>query len=122
MRIYEYFTDAELTCKCGCGLMPHRKSIERLYALRILLASPLIVTSGARCTKYNDEVGGAKSSAHLSGTAFDLCCTNKSIHLLMEYDLIRLSIMVGFTGIGIANNRFLHVDDLPRLSSAIWHY
>lgn len=43
-----------------------------LDPLREAWGSPLIVTSGYRCSALNDAVGGSKTSAHTAGWAADL--------------------------------------------------
>ena len=47
--------------------------IEKLLnPLREAWGGPIIVSSGYRCPKLNEKVGGAKNSAHLTGYAADL--------------------------------------------------
>ena len=43
-----------------------------LQPLRDSWGKPIVVTSGYRCNKLNDAVGGVKNSAHLSGYAADV--------------------------------------------------
>jgi len=115
MKIKEYFKNSELECPCGCGLMPDKRALERLYAFRLIKNKPVILTSAARCETYNEAVGGAEDSAHLVG-GFDI----KSIPE-EEWENIRIAQMVGFTAIGINNNKFMHVDD-KHDSPTIWTY
>jgi len=67
----EYITDnfkfEELTCPC-CdrikimpGLYHH---MEKLEILRVKLGIPIIVSSGYRCDRHNEEVGGRPRSWH----------------------------------------------------------
>lgn len=115
MKIQEYFKNSELECKCRCGLLPDTKSIESLYAVRLILDIPMIITSGARCEEYNQAVGGSKESYHLIG-AFDI-----KVPLEHEYHLIEVAQFVGFTGIGIKNNSFIHID-AHHLDPVVWTY
>jgi len=123
MRTREYFQDKileggadSLFCPC-CGQKPNKESLERLYALRILHGKPIYVISGARCQIHNDKlIKVARSSAHLKGGAFDIRTTRDT-----EGELIKLALLVGFNGIGIKNNRMLHIDD-TRDSLTIWTY
>lgn len=115
MKIPELFRDYELICKCGCGLLPDIGSVKKLYAFRLIMDKPIIVTSGARCRAHNKAVGGAKNSPHLIG-AFDLKIDRKD-----EYRAIMAAQSVGFTGIGINDNTFMHLDD-KRDEPAIWTY
>lgn len=43
-----------------------------LDPLRAMIARPVIVTSGYRCQRVNELVGGSKTSQHLSGKAADI--------------------------------------------------
>jgi len=43
-----------------------------LDGFREYYGRPVIVSSGYRCKKLNDKVGGVKNSAHLTGCAADI--------------------------------------------------
>lgn len=47
-------------------------AIEILEPLRLAWGKPIVVSSGYRCRKLNDAVGGAKNSQHLEGSAADI--------------------------------------------------
>ncbi len=115
MRIKEYFKNGEIECQCGCGLLPSERSIERLYAFRIIMGGPITINSGARCKTHNEAVGGASNSPHLKG-AFDV-----KIKPADEWRAIQAAQAVGFTGIGINNNIFLHLDDQHE-TPTVWTY
>ncbi len=115
MIIDEYFTDSELACKCGCGKMPELNSIERLYALRLLWRKPIKINSAARCPSHNLAQGGSVGSAHLVG-AFDIAIPPK-----YEHSFIWLAMQCGFTGIGIKNNVFVHIDCVHE-EPTVWTY
>lgn len=116
MKIPEYFKDREICCPC-CGKVPDKTAVYKLYCLRLLLDVPIIVTSGARCEKYNKKIGGSKNSYHIAGHAFDIKTKNQNAD---EYNIIKIAQQVGFTGIGINNNNFIHIDN--RFMRAIWTY
>lgn len=71
------FSARELACRCGC-LTPLgvdlnlRRLAPALQQLRDLAGSPIIVTSGYRCPKHNEAVGGSKGSQHMHGIAADV--------------------------------------------------
>lgn len=69
----KYFTPGEFQCKCGCGAAtqvdPHL--LRLADAVRAHFGAPCIVSSGIRCEKHNQKVGGVASSRHLSGKAMD---------------------------------------------------
>lgn len=115
MLTKEYFQDKELLCPCGCGKMPDPKSVEMLYAVRIIYGKPIILNSAARCDSYNMRIGGAPSSTHLIG-AFDTTIPKED-----EWEFIRILQMVGFTGIGFQDNKLIHFDRHHK-NPAIWGY
>jgi len=68
-----YFKRKEFACKCGCGF--DTVDIELLPLcndIRGFEGDEVIVLSGCRCEKHNEEVGGAKHSQHKLGRAADL--------------------------------------------------
>lgn len=115
MIVQEYFKNREIACRCGCGKMPSGKSVEMLYAVRIIIKTPLVISSGARCFKHNETCRGSEYSTHLIG-AFDIEVPREK-----EYEFIKIAQFVGFTGIGIKNNQFIHIDGLHE-SPEIWTY
>lgn len=71
----ENFTRAELECKCGC-VAPEAIKKELLILSAGLEEmrkdlGPLMILSGYRCKKRNDQVKGARNSQHMKGTAAD---------------------------------------------------
>ena len=116
MKIPELFKDSELTCSCGCGMLPDKKAVDKLYALRLIYNKPLTVTSAARCPNYNKRIGGAATSQHITGKAFDLAVPPED-----EWEVIRIAQAVGFKGIGLNNNKFIHVDDRDT-QPTMWTY
>lgn len=122
----QYFSDAELACKCGCGLLPppaHRAKLERL---RERYGKPLRVASGARCPKHNAAVSSTGLTGPHTKGATDLAVAGAdALHL------VDLALEQGFTGIGISQkgphgSRFVHLDDLPDAPGqprpTIWSY
>lgn len=62
---------------------------KKLDAVRELLSTPIIVTSGYRCLKVNKGIGSSDTSQHVKGEAVDF----KAIAYTPReaYDIIRLS-------------------------------
>lgn len=122
MLTREYFKNKELSCRCGCGAMPAQDAIERLYALRIVYGKPISIRSGARCPNHNQAIGGSDNSLHITfpgvceGMAFDVAVPPEN-----EVQFVGLAVLVGFTGIGIKNNDFIHIDQ-GRETDALWTY
>lgn len=58
-----------------------------LQPLRIKLGKPIIITSGYRCPKLNQLVGGVKNSQHLEGKAVDIVVKGMSPNDLIAFIL-----------------------------------
>jgi uncharacterized protein YcbK (DUF882 family) len=102
------FTVKEMECKCGCGFCDFDlEFLDRLQALRDILKHPLVITSGFRCVRHNEAVGGGKTSNHMAGIAVDISTWGMKSDDL--YKLMNGAIDLGFTGIGVAKN-FIHID------------
>jgi uncharacterized protein YcbK (DUF882 family) len=75
-----HFKDIELSCKCGCNQNNMEASfLDKLEALRVAYAKPIVLNSAYRCEAHNKAVGGAKGSQHVKGNAADLCTQNLSL-------------------------------------------
>lgn len=102
----KHFSVDEMACKC-CGVADmQREFMQALQTLRDEFGKPMIVTSGYRCKKWNDKVGGSKDSYHMKGRAVD-------IHLVGSVDraqMVKLAFKHGFRGIGI-DKSFIHLDN-----------
>ncbi len=71
-KLTPHFTDRELACRCGCGLLPTQQLLDALEAVRLIYGRPIHIVSGARCEAHNRDVGGSPGSAHITGQAVDL--------------------------------------------------
>ena len=65
----------------------------------------LNVTSGYRCKKHNEEVGGSKTSSHIKGLAWDIGCDWSRL----RYRIVGAAIRLGINRIGIGK-KFVHLD------------
>jgi zinc D-Ala-D-Ala carboxypeptidase len=66
------------------------KSLERLCKnilepLRVSLGKPVKVSSGYRCLRVNNKIGGAKHSQHLHGEAADILVLSMSVEELFIF-------------------------------------
>lgn len=117
----KYFTRKELSCKCGkCDTKMNAVFMSQLIQLREHANFPFIITSAARCEKYNKKVGGHTKSRHLLGKAVDI-----KVSSARAYELLSLLKRYGFNGVGVSqkgdfNTRFIHID--MRDSAAVWSY
>jgi uncharacterized protein YcbK (DUF882 family) len=72
------FSRSEFACKgtncCGYSAPVQPELISALQALRNQLNLPLSITSGFRCNRHNESVGGAARSFHTLGMAADVAC------------------------------------------------
>lgn len=120
-----YFSPAELACR-GTGLVNLNPeavaAMKKLDALRRAMGHPLIVNSGYRSPEWNLKVGGAKSSYHMRGVAFDVSMSNVDPH---RFEAEAKS--AGFTGIGLyppqkpsGARNFIHVDTRVDLGGKPW--
>lgn len=88
MKLSNNFTLEEMTKsatanKLGISNIPDVEGIKKLKELctkilqpiRDKYGHPIIVTSGYRCKKVNEAVGGAKNSQHMKCEAADIKCT-----------------------------------------------
>ena len=87
--------------------------IKRFYdeAKRLgIISGPIYLNSGYRNPTYNEQVGGARASQHMQGTACDLTWSNFNPNRVQEYANAGRS--VGFRGVGYYNS-FIHFDIGP---------
>ena len=77
----EHFKASEFACN-HCSLLPDDGMapalIDLLEDLRSHFGKPVTINSGYRCTVHNANVGGAKNSQHLKGTAADVVVSGVS--------------------------------------------
>jgi len=114
----KYFQLKEFACPCCGANGTDHKFIELLDHIREQYGKPMVIKSGYRCKKHNDEVGGVPESAHVVGLAADIGCTFAADRM----KLVTLALANGINRIGIAKS-FIHVDiskDLPQ--QVMWTY
>lgn len=92
--------------------------LDMLDDCRELAGIPFVINSAYRCRIYNASVGGAPSSAHLTGHAVDIAATTGQQRLT----IIRAALAVGFSRVGI-HRRFVHLDTSKTLPDGVcWIY
>ena len=115
-KITEHFREYEFRCKC-CGKVDiSRILVNRLEVARGLYGKPMIVTSGYRCPRHNEAVGGVKDSYHTQGLAADILCRSSADRLKLVYALM----MAGFSRIGVYRKGFVHVGVGLEPAIAMW--
>jgi zinc D-Ala-D-Ala carboxypeptidase len=118
---YPNFKESEFRCS-HCGKVSMQPEfLKKLQQLRTAYAKPLRVTSGYRCPDHPVEAKKAVPGAHASGCAADLAVEGRD-----AYEVLKLALHFGFTGIGVqqqGSGRFIHLDTLtesPRPN--VWSY
>lgn len=80
---------------------------DKLQKIRDHFNSPVTINSAYRTEAYNKKVGGAKSSYHMKGQAFDIVVKGVTPLQIAQY-----AQRIGINGI-IQYNTFVHVDSRP---------
>jgi len=118
-KITEHFLYEDIKCPCcdRLKIIPRMyKHMELLEELREALGFPIIINSGYRCPRHNEEVNGTKNSQHMTfatdvrpkwGKGF------KAKLIAME----KIAKNLGFRGIG-TYSYFIHLD--LREEKAFW--
>lgn len=112
----EHFLDAELECKCGCGLLPSREDQDYLEAFRVLYGKPMILNSAMRCPEYNNQVSRSGLDGPHTIFAIDVKVSYTDADDLIELAYSRSPYGTRWwTGIGIRQHgdpsrRFVHLD------------
>ena len=86
--------------------------LAKLLRVCEMTGKEFIITSGYRSPQYNQSVGGAKSSIHMTGKAIDISVTGD---FKERSEVIVAASRAGFTGIGVYST-FIHLDTSRRRS------
>lgn len=121
MRLSKNFTDEEFKCPC-CGefvdSLPFRAFLAKLQEARTAARTPFVVTSGYRCPKHNEAVGGSLDSSHIRGLAADIRTSDSR----SRFRIVTGLIAAGLLRIGVAGT-FIHVDmDCTKAQGLMWTY
>lgn len=98
MPKYKYFKPSEII-----GLQASLVSL--LDKARDIAGVPFKITSGLRTSAQNASVGGVPNSAHLTGEAADISCTDS----LARFKMLNAFLQVGFNRIEVCPDH-IHVD------------
>jgi zinc D-Ala-D-Ala carboxypeptidase len=101
----------------GSGINMQQSFLVLLDQARDIAGTPFKITSGYRTAEHNAKVGGVPNSSHTKGYAADIAITSS----LQRYIILNALLKVGFDRVGIADS-FLHVDNDPEKSKAVWTY
>ena len=105
-KISDNFTVREFRCKDGSDkiLIDVGFVKEKLQMIRNHFGAAVTINSGYRTESYNAKVGGAKSSYHMKGQAFDIVVKGHTPQEVAQY-----AQEISIPGI-IQYNTFVHVD------------
>lgn len=104
----EHFSMREFACKC-CGVSRVDPDLLMgLEELRRIAGAPIVINDGFRCGKHNAAVGGVGHSEHTQARAADF--EIPGLTLAEMYALAERVPQFRNGGIGIYDQRFLHVD------------
>ena len=113
-KLSKNFNREEFACPC-CGKDDIKiMLIIKLQELRDKIGSPILITSGVRCKKYNRKINGFVNSPHLSGGAADIQVSGMSPQVM--------ALMAKYTSgvrLGIYPNH-LHIDIVKAHPSKYW--
>ena len=65
----KYFKQDEFDCKCCTANYMDPEFTDLIDRARELAGIPFVISSGYRCTKHNQLIGGVKGSSHTYGVA-----------------------------------------------------
>jgi uncharacterized protein YcbK (DUF882 family) len=109
INIAPHFNLSEFSCPCCNLVMLHPKLLVKLIELRKILERPVYITSGYRCPRYNQKIGGVVNSYHCIGLAADIKVKDINLIELLDY-----AEEIDFNGIGFYEKKnFLHLDVRP---------
>lgn len=110
-------TIEEFQCKCGkCSATVHDEALSfGLQKIRTHFGKALVITSGYRCPTHNANVGGSSQSYHTKGQAADFYVAGVNCSEVAAY-----AESIGFYGIGLYDDGYLHVDTRPKDKKAFW--
>lgn len=116
--MWKHFKLNEFRCPCCGKVLIDEHLVDMLDQAREIAGVPFVITSGYRCRKHNEEIGGKPNSAHLKGQAADIAVRDSQ----NRYAILRALLEVGFMRIGIAKD-FIHADiDWSKPHPVIWVY
>lgn len=113
MRISKNFKLEEFACKgeccCGNSAPISLVLVDALEELRFIINRPIIINSGFRCNRHNNDIGGVNHSVHTLGLASDIKVKGFDGPKLLQY--VKKIKEFNDSGIGVYEN-FIHVDVL----------
>ena len=117
---YKNFKASEFNCKhTGKNEMTH-EFMEKLQQLRDAYGKSIVITSGYRDPSHPVEKAKGQPGTHSKGIACDIQIGDGA----QMYELLKLALALGFTGIGVGNrpgHKMLHLD-IRKTTPVVWSY
>lgn len=122
-NLTKHFDSTEFKCPC-CGVVNiNQDFVERLEQLHQKLnAKAIVISSGYRCAKHSVAVGGYANDAHVLGFAADLIAYKQDGSPYTSRTVAYYAEQIGFGGIGLIDENYIHLDDRDRNKYANNHW
>lgn len=114
----KWFKREEFSCPCCGENLVKASLIDKLDVAREQAGVPFVITSGYRCPKHNEDVGGVPNSSHTRGYAADIKVNGSRDRFAVVQGLV----IAGFNRIGVSSG-FVHADiDPDSPPDVLWTY
>jgi uncharacterized protein YcbK (DUF882 family) len=121
-RLHTNFMAYDFRCACCGYALINLDMVIVAQHVRNLVNRVVLVNSGWRCPRHNDEIGGADYSTHIRGDAADLTWSNAKKDLVNPEFRALIRKIPGLKGIGWGKT-FLHIDVWEERKGLIeWSY
>lgn len=117
-----HFVSTDFDCKCDdkeCVTTLLNEDLPRSLDKLWEAIGPIKITSGFRCQKHNQSVGGSERSQHLIGRAADVKSERGMLGIAIEQAARKIDLF-NIGGIGTAYE-WCHLD-IRENGPARWHY
>lgn len=116
-KLTKNFQYCEWDCKCGCSPTKHDTELSnKMQILRDYVGKPILLTSPYRCPSHNKRVGGGSRSFHMDGKACDFIIEGVNV-----WEIGKICEAIGFNGIGVYDDGYVHADVRPDSARYFWH-
>ena len=111
---YKNFSEWEFFCGCGCERQQmDSRFIALLQSIRDNIHTPMRISSGYRCPRYNRMLGGTEDGPHTTGKAADILMYGDDAYELIESAMEHYVHGIGVHQKDAHDKRFVHLDMMP---------
>jgi uncharacterized protein YcbK (DUF882 family) len=109
-NVSKNFNRSEFTCQCGCGFdVVDIDNLKIVQMVRDHFGKPVVINSGCRCKKHNQNVNGSKDSWHMKAGATDIAVLDTTPEDVAFYVNSKYPDSLGI----IIHDTFVHIDRRP---------